>query len=405
MAWTGFTRSGNVTRFVAPTLGVRRAFVDSARAARYVPFGAVRVGPYFTRSTAYGSSTVLGANATVGVEVARVATLSARYDAVPGRAKAVSNLSLRVMVGVPVSRGPVTRAKMRDDVPAPGRLVDVDGHRMHLVCLGSGSPTVVFDSGLSDSWLSWIKVQPAVARQTRACSYDRAGIGYSDPGPTPRTSDRIADELHALLSAGGVDGPYVLVGHSFGGLNMRLFASRYPEQVAGLVLVDASHPDQVERLPAELQALSSRASETYLQLATRAEHGERLPPVVENLPIAVASRTAWYRALYEELRSFDESATQVRNSTRPLDVPVVVISAGRHSQRGIRGRTAAQFERAWAELQSDMVRLSPQGSQRIAVRSRHYVQRDEPHVVIEAILAIVRGCVDHRPRVSSPRLS
>lgn len=274
---------------------------------------------------------------------------------------------------------------------------------MHLVCLGSGSPTVVFDSGLSDSWLSWIKVQPAVARQTRACSYDRAGIGYSDPGPAPapRTSDRIAGELHALLSAGGVDGPYVLVGHSFGGLNMRLFASRYAEQVAGLVLVDASHPDQVERLPAELQALSSRASATYLQLATRVEHGERLPPVVENLPIAVASRTAWYRALYEEFRSFDESATQVRNSTRPLDVPVVVISAGRHSQRGIRGRTAAQFERAWAELQSDLVRLSPQGSQRIAARSRHYVQRDEPHVVIEAILEVVRG--GHRRPSAEPQ--
>src|SRR5262249_31274973 len=121
----------------------------------------------------------------------------------------------------------------------PGRLVEADGTRLNLYCTGNGSPAVVFDSGWEDWAPVWTIGQPEVAKWTRACSYDRAGAGFSDPGPLPRTSVRIADELHSALHHAGIKGQYILVGHAFGGDNARTFAARYTSEVAGLVLVEA----------------------------------------------------------------------------------------------------------------------------------------------------------------------
>src|SRR6266571_5585633 len=134
--------------------------------------------------------------------------------------------------------------------PAPGKLIDVGGYRLHINCTGAGRTTVILDAGLGGSSLDWSRVQPGVATFTRVCSYDRAGYGWSDSGPTPRTSERIVRELHTLLVKAGVPGPYVLVGHSFGGLNMRLYAYTYPQDVAGLVLVDSSHENDPTALKA-----------------------------------------------------------------------------------------------------------------------------------------------------------
>lgn len=120
--------------------------------------------------------------------------------------------------------------------PVQGKLVDVGGYRLHLSCLGVGSPTVILESGALDSSRQWDRVQAEVAKTTRVCSYDRAGFGWSDPGPEPRTSRQMAVELHTPLTKSGVNSPYVLVGHSFGGLNVRLFAELYPTEVGGMVL-------------------------------------------------------------------------------------------------------------------------------------------------------------------------
>ncbi len=121
----------------------------------------------------------------------------------------------------------------------PGQLVDAGGFRLNLYCMGSGSPAVVFDSGWGDWAPAWSKVQSQIAKWTRACSYDRAGAGFSDPGPMPRTSVRIAGELRTALHNAGIGGPYILVGSAFGGDNVRTFADLYMDEVAGLVLVDA----------------------------------------------------------------------------------------------------------------------------------------------------------------------
>src|SRR5690242_6711079 len=127
--------------------------------------------------------------------------------------------------------------------PPPGRLVEIGGYRLHLWCTGDGAPAVILDAGLGGTSTGWGFVQPEVARFTRVCSYDRAGMGYSDPGPSPRTARRIASELAELLARGGMAGPVVLVGESIAGFNVRVFASNYPERATGLVLVDASHED------------------------------------------------------------------------------------------------------------------------------------------------------------------
>jgi len=136
--------------------------------------------------------------------------------------------------------------------------VNVGSHRLHIRCAGDGGPVVIFDAALGGSSLSWTLVQPAVARITRACSYDRAGFGWSDAGPLPRTAGRIAGELHALLHAAAVPHPYVLVGHSYGGLVMRLFASRHADEVAGLVLVEPAIPEEWADPTDEQRALVAR---------------------------------------------------------------------------------------------------------------------------------------------------
>ena len=137
--------------------------------------------------------------------------------------------------------------------PMPGQLVDVGGYRMHIYCTGQGSPTVILDAGLGDTWLAWYKVQPLIARFTRVCSYDRAGMGWSDPSPKPRTVEVMARELHRLLRNAGVGPPYVLVGHSFGGMVVRMFAGLYRDDGAAVVLVDSVSPDQDQLLPRQLE--------------------------------------------------------------------------------------------------------------------------------------------------------
>src|ERR671916_981315 len=124
--------------------------------------------------------------------------------------------------------------------PPPGQMVDVGGYSLHINCVGQGSPTVVLDAGSGEMSAQWVRVQQEVSDTTRVCAYDRAGMGWSEMGPEPRDARQISSELHTLLSKAGIEGPYVLAGHSFGGMYMQTYAARYPEEVAGVALVDSS---------------------------------------------------------------------------------------------------------------------------------------------------------------------
>jgi hypothetical protein len=176
------------------------------------------------------------------------------------RLRSVGLMSLTLMLAAVVS-GVLYQnfvlARERRANHMPGHLFDVGGFRMHIFCAGRQSPTVILDSGLGDSYIAWQNVQLEIAKFVEVCSYDRAGMGYSDPSSRPRTSRVFAEELHDLLLAAGLPPPYILVGHSMAGFNVRLYAAQYRHEVAGMVLVVASHPNQLERFPPALHAMNA----------------------------------------------------------------------------------------------------------------------------------------------------
>lgn len=264
-------------------------------------------------------------------------------------------------------------------MPPPGRLVDIGGYRLHLWCTGTGSPLVILESGLGGSAASWGYVQPEVARFTRVCSYDRAGLGYSDPGPSPRTAGRIARELRDLLDRGGLSEPLVLVGASSGGFSVRLFATAHPERVAGLVLVDASHEDQGHEVPsiAFIAPLLASIGAFRLFGVSFDIDPESFAPAVRGYVQATRFRAAGFRAAAGEIRSIEATANEVRAGRRPLKEPLVVVTGGRGA------------DAHWRALQRDLAALSSRGCQIVAEESSHRVAFDQPPIVVDAIRAVV----------------
>jgi len=302
--------------------------------------------------------------------------------------------------------------------PPPGVLVNIGGHRLHLNCSGAGSPTIVLDAALGGSSLSWSLVQPAVSRQTRTCSYDRAGFGWSDAGPMPRTAARIAHELRVLLERAGIPPPFVLVGHSFGGLVMRIFASRYRTDVAGLVLVDPAHPeDWVNPAPKE-QIKIDRGVRLCRHGATAARLGlARAVSVLVGLGalgiarglVKVVSRgglsredegilaPVWklppgarrpLRHFWTEVKFFEALGSQIASICQSAadtleagdggygDLPLITISSTDPGDYRFRQQEA-------------LAALSTRGRHIIAPNSGHWIPLDQPEMVIEAITGLV----------------
>src|SRR5580700_3316653 len=277
--------------------------------------------------------------------------------------------------------------------PMLGRRFDVGGYKMHIDCTGEGTPTVILDSGLGDSYISWRKVQPEIAKFVRVCSYDRAGIGYSDPSSRPRTSRVIAEELHALLQAASVASPYVLVGHSMGGYDVRLYASLYRNEVAGMVLVDASHPDQENRFPPELNNMKgSWIREAEFIEFTMPFGIPRLLALCDDDPEQRAAECNFHtaREQVEELKSFSASAAETAATQAFGDMPLAVLS--HDPDKPLTDLPADLFKptnQAWEKMQEELAHLSARGTQSSAKNSAHYIQIDRPDVVIQAVQAIV----------------
>ena len=292
----------------------------------------------------------------------------------------------------------------------PARLIDVGGFRLHLRCFGHGSPTVVFDAGLGDWSPAWALVQPAVSRHTRACSFDRAGNGFSDAGPLPRTSARIAAELHELLRRAGERAPYLLVAHSFGSLNMRLFADRYLSQVDGIVLVDGSHEDQqsltnqAEMLDFERQ-LASCAREAKIGFGTAKQRADCDGQYFRGLPErrfsarlnaalerqALAQKQAL--ATLSEAQNFGaRSSDEVRAAKRSYgEIPLRVMTATDHRDPGSRKSAAywRTWEATWRALHDTWLPLSTDAKEIIVTGSGHYIQFDHAKLVIKTIDDVV----------------
>jgi pimeloyl-ACP methyl ester carboxylesterase len=269
--------------------------------------------------------------------------------------------------------------------PPPGHLVDIGGYRLHLWCTGDGAPAVILDTGLGGSTAGWGFVQPDVARFTRVCSYDRAGMGYSDPGPSPRTARRIASELAELLARSGIAGPVVLVGASIAGFDVRVFASDHPERAAGLVLVDASHEDDVHEVPrmARFVPLLSTIGVLRLFGPSFGQNIESLAPSVRQFAQATRFRAAGYQAAADEIIHIRESAEEVKSSRRKLTIPVLVVTGARGADEN------------WRQLQRDQASLSERGCLIIAEQSGHVVPIDQPEVVVDAIRTVVETARGH----------
>jgi pimeloyl-ACP methyl ester carboxylesterase len=274
-----------------------------------------------------------------------------------------------------------------------GRRFDVGGYKMHMDCTGEGTPTVILNAGLGDTYLSWRKVQPQIAKFVRVCSYDRAGLGYSDSSSRPRTSKDIAEELHALLQAAHVAPPYVLVGHSLGGYEVRLFASLYRNEVAGMVLVDASHPDQMNRFPPDLKNMAATQvrEDEFLEF-TMPFGVPRLLALCDDDPVQRAAECNFHslRESTAELKSFPESAAQAAATGTLGDMPLAVLSHDPDKPSAeLPPDLAKPTNDAWEKMQEELAHLSTRGTQIIAKNSGHYIQIDHPEIVIDAVHNVV----------------
>jgi len=321
------------------------------------------------------------------------ATISAPAHPILRRILVIGGLLVLLLALGGVLYENIAEARDRRFNPIPGKRFDVGGFKMHIDCVGNGNPTVVLDSGLGDTFLSWRKVQPQIAQFVRVCSYDRAGLGYSDPSPRPRTSKVIAEELHALLQAAGIAPPYVLVGHSLGGFNVRLYQSLYPKEVVGMVLVDASHPDQENRFPPELKNMEGTWQREAEFLAYATPFGiPRLLGFCEDDPNDRAAECNFHSSheALAELKAFPESAQETAATGSLGDMPLIVLSHDPDKPSSeLSPEVAKPTNEAWEKMQEELAHLSTRGTQTIARNSAHYIQNDRPEIVINAVRKVV----------------
>jgi pimeloyl-ACP methyl ester carboxylesterase len=288
--------------------------------------------------------------------------------------------------------------------PQRGRLVQAGPVKLNIDCCGEGQPTVILESAGGVPARGWAKVQPEVAKFTRVCSYDRAGYGWSEPGPQPRTVEQEARELKLLLQAAGEVGPYIMVGHSQGGFNCQAFAHLYPDDVIGVVLVDASHPDTIQRtaevlsnperdrLLADVKHFQSPWFKTSQVWLARLGISRLLAPAPDELSREInylVMRRKGIEAFADELAVDDTSAAQIKAAGTLGDIPLIVLTAGK-SNAGKHGFASEIDNKAaqhlWVEgIQAELAKLSSRGKQIILPYNDHMIPMDRPEAVVAAI--------------------
>lgn len=288
--------------------------------------------------------------------------------------------------------------------PAPGALVDLGGYRLHMQDMGTGPVTIVLDAGMACCSLDWSLVQPEIAKFTRVVSYDRAGYGWSDESPLPRTSRNIVGELHHLLQAAKIPPPYILVGHSFGGANVRLYANSYPEEVAGIILVDSAHEEHFQKMPVWPRRLIERFLIQPPVVTLGATFGfvrifnyfmdvrktiKSLPEEIQDMYLAHMSTTKYVKTVAQEFSYFSASLQQIQEAPKIIgDKPLVVISAGQHiisEDRGYDREFLDEITQIWRKFQIDLVGKSSKGKQIIAEKSGHMISHQQPDLIVEIV--------------------
>ena len=297
--------------------------------------------------------------------------------------------------------------------PLSGKRVDIGGLRLHINCTGTGSPTVILEAGPNDSSLIWALVQPLISKFTRVCSYDRAGFGWSDAPNEPRTSSNIANELDRLLTRAPVPGPYVLVGHDFGTLDLRVFTTRHRQEVAGMVFVDSVHPDMHNRPPFNAIAQSTLSKAFYRIMPWTVLVGVprilgwcRANFVFRNQPKEWAElapeATAQYcrlqslraeQAQWTDMVAFAKKDGSLAAIAGPFgDMPLIVLShdpqvndfGGFFSPANL-----VKAEQSWMEMQDELCGLSSRSQRIVAKGSEHWIQIHRPQLVAATVREVV----------------
>lgn len=334
--------------------------------------------------------------------------------------KCWNTLLAQGLAGVLSLSGPAAASEDDSMYLQPQRRVEVEpGRRLNLVCRGEGSPTVVFESGLAEPTSTWFKVQPSIAKKTRACSYDRAGSGFSDAPTRAGSSANLVDDLRKLLVAADIAPPYVLVGQSYGGMNVRLYYYLHPDEVVGLVLVDPSHEDQTEgyRLlsprgfnPEQWAAMREPSFMTRRECVGRAATGfepgsewygkcvfdppPQLTGALKQAYLDMQQKPAFHLAqLTEEENVFDASVTQLRAERRAfIDLPVIVLTQS-PDPKPLRDWETAHLRKArtrmWSNLHQSLADASSRGIHRVVPDSDHSIHLSQPVAVISAIEEIL----------------
>jgi len=268
----------------------------------------------------------------------------------------------------------------------PGKLVDIGGYRVHLYCTGSGGPTVILEHGHRATYLDWYRVQPEVAKFARVCSYDRAGYGWSDPSPRDRSPSVMADELRSALQAAGEKPPYILVGHSFGVMNVVMFAHNFSDETAGVVLIDGSTPDLLHQA-----RLRTRLWLRMMQLTTPFGlprwrgwcSGGR--PEIAAIKQALTCRSQNFETILREDAAFPAATNEIRGIASLGSIPTVVIARDPASTNN------SEFENRHAEQQQELAKLSTNSRFVVAQGSRHDVPLARPDVVVNAVKSLTHA--------------
>jgi pimeloyl-ACP methyl ester carboxylesterase len=318
-----------------------------------------------------------------------------------------------VLIATTLVAGHQARQRVQRDSASPGRFAEIDGRRVHYQLLGQGDITVIMEAGQSNSSLTWCRVASEIAKHGRVFLYDRAGLGWSDPSPNPRTASVIVDELHRLLVKADVRGPYLLVGHSMGGLYAKVFATRYAEDVKGIVFVETAHEMQLERFSDKQRkaivryVAQLRSQLKVLALLARTGIVALSPKRIPVDPRLTDEAGAQYRAMLAKgpemfqtmIREFavqPESFKQVRESEiQRLNVPVTVLRRGKAEPivpgSELDAEALQQTEQAWRALQEATAALSADSRIIEAKSSGHTIQLDEPQVVVDAVVDMLRA--------------
>ena len=294
--------------------------------------------------------------------------------------------------------------------PPSGKWVQVQGHRMHLDCTGEGSPTVLLDAGNGRMSLDWSFVQPELAKTTRVCSFDRPGYGWSDPVSTPRTGKNIVAEEQEILERAGERGPYLLVGHSGGGMYARLFAKYHPEAVAGMVLLDSAAVaadtfDPLEEFQnkqwQQFRVMKWLATVGFLPIVGHIAGEDVIPEFVlklskntQQIYLAGMARPFYFDTLAREGRELDSQQDEVWQELSSIStfgvMPLVVISAQSTVPNDATPQ-ASEINAYLRESQKTLLNLSSSSRQIIAENSHHDIHLDEPEVVIKAVQQMIKG--------------